>query len=43
MTVEAAAKVAANGRRWWRSSALTIHVALPNRLFDELGLPRLSA
>jgi hypothetical protein len=38
-----AAKVAANGRRWWRNSGMLIHVALPIRYFDELGLPRLAA
>lgn len=38
-----AAQVAAHARRWWRNSARAIHYALPNRLFDELGLPRLGA
>lgn len=38
-----AAEVAANTRRWWRNSAMAIHHALPNRMFDELGLPRLAA
>jgi hypothetical protein len=38
-----AARVAANTRRWWRNSAMAIHHALPNHLFDELGLPRLGA
>ena len=37
----AAAQVAANGRRWWRNSAMAIHIALPNALFDKLGVPRL--
>ena len=39
----AAAKVAANGRRWWKNSAMTIHIAFPIRYFDELGVPRLAA
>jgi len=39
----AAAKVAGNGRRWWRNSALLINVAFPIRYFDELGVPRLAA
>lgn len=39
----AAARVAANGRRWWRNSAMTINAAFPIRYFDELGLPRLAA
>jgi group II intron reverse transcriptase/maturase len=41
LSKEAAARVAANTRRWWRNSAMAIHIALPNKLFDELGLPRL--
>jgi group II intron reverse transcriptase/maturase len=36
-----AAYVAANARRWWKNSAMRLHVALPNRYFDGLGLPRL--
>ena len=39
----AAAKVATNGRRWWKSSAMLISAAFPNRYFDQLGLPRLVA
>jgi group II intron reverse transcriptase/maturase len=38
-----AARVAANARRWWRNSGMAIHIALPNKLFDRLGLPRLTA
>jgi RNA-directed DNA polymerase len=38
-----AAKVASNGRRWWRNSSMAIHIALPIKLFDDLGLPRLAA
>lgn len=41
MPDQAARRVAANGRRWWRNSAMALHIALPNRLFDELGIPRL--
>jgi hypothetical protein len=36
-------QVAANARRWWRNSAMAIHIALPNSLFDGLGVPRLAA
>jgi len=36
-----AASVAGNSRRWWKNSAMGIHVALPNRLFAEMGLPQL--
>jgi group II intron reverse transcriptase/maturase len=43
MSVRGAAEVAANARRWWKNSALAIHIALPNKLFDELGVPRLAA
>ena len=38
-----AQRVAANGRRWWRNSAMTINAAFPICYFDELGLPRLAA
>jgi group II intron reverse transcriptase/maturase len=43
LSVRTAAKVAANGRRWWKNSAKLINVAFPIRYFDELGLPRLAA
>ena len=43
MSSHAAARVAANGRRWWHNSAMAIHIALPNALFDKLGVPRLAA
>jgi len=36
-----AAQVAAHTCSWWKNSAMKIHLALPNRWFDELGLPRL--
>ena len=42
MSQDGAARVARYGRRWWRSSAMAIHIALPNPLFDKLGLPRLA-
>lgn len=39
-----ARRAAANATRWWRTSGMVVlSVALPNKLFDELGLPRLSA
>ena len=38
-----AARGAANSRRWWKNAAMTIHIALPIRYFDELGVPRLGA
>jgi len=43
MSVDAARRVARNGRRWWHNSAMAIHIALPNSYFDGLGLPRLAA
>jgi group II intron reverse transcriptase/maturase len=43
LSSRAATRVATNGRRWWRNSAMAINIALPNGLFDELGLPRLVA
>ena len=43
MTDRQSRQVAANGRRWWHNSAMLIHIALPNALFDELGVPRLAA
>ena len=43
MSDHAASRVAGNGRRWWHNSALDLHIALPNKLFDDLGVPRLAA
>ena len=40
---DTAARIAANTRRWWKNSAMGLHIALPNRTFDQLGLPRLGA
>lgn len=42
LSQDEAAKVAAGTRRWWRNSALLLNKALPNRFFDELGIPRLA-
>jgi RNA-directed DNA polymerase len=41
MSPDVARRVAANSRRWWHNSAMALHIALPNRLFDQLGVPRL--
>jgi RNA-directed DNA polymerase len=39
-----ARRAAANATRWWRTSGMVVlSVALPNKLFDELGLPRLAS
>jgi Retron-type reverse transcriptase len=40
--VPGAARVASGGRRWWRTSAKLLNVALPNVYFDRLGVPRLA-
>ena len=42
MSSLAAAQVAANARRWWRNSAMAVHIALPNALFDKLKIPKLT-
>jgi len=39
---DVAAKVAVNTRRWWHTSGTSLNLALPNRLFDEMGIPRLA-
>jgi hypothetical protein len=39
---DAAARVAGNTRSWWRNSAMALHIALPNKLFDGMGLPELA-
>lgn len=38
-----ARRIAVNGRRWWHNSAIALHIALPNTLFERLGVPRLAA
>lgn len=43
MSRRGAAKVASNTRRWWHNSAMAIHIALPNELFDQMGVPRLAS
>ena len=37
-----AARLAANGRRWWHNSRYELNRLLPIGYFDRLGLPRLS-
>jgi hypothetical protein len=39
---DAARRVAANSRRWWHNSAMALHMALPNELFKQLGVPPLA-
>jgi len=38
----AAAYVARHTRRWWWNASTYLHVALPTRYFDGLGVPRLA-
>lgn len=40
---DAAARIAGNLRCWWISARMLAHTAMPNRFFDEMGLPRLGA
>ena len=37
-----AERIAGNNRRWWHNSCKNLNGALPNRYFDNLGLPRLA-
>jgi RNA-directed DNA polymerase len=34
-----ARQVAANSRRWWRSSEKLLNIALPNSYYDRMGVP----
>jgi len=43
MSDRVARQVAGNSRRWWRNAAMDLNMALPNKLFDELGVTRLAA
>ncbi len=39
-----AAEVAAHCRHWWRTAGhVVLHIALPNRYFDRIGVPRLAS
>jgi RNA-directed DNA polymerase len=42
-TDDVARHVAANSRRWWKNSAKLLNVALPNKYYDRMGVPRLAA
>jgi RNA-directed DNA polymerase len=39
---DAAAKAAANTRRWWRNSASLVQLGLDTRYYDRMGVPRLA-
>ena len=42
-TEDVARRVAANSRRWWRSSCLLLNTALPTSYYDRMGVPRLAS
>jgi hypothetical protein len=37
-----AARIAGNGRRWWRNSRMGLNLLMPIAYFDHLGVPRFS-
>jgi hypothetical protein len=41
-SVNLAARIAGNARRWWRNSRMGLNVLLPIAYFDRLGVPRFS-
>lgn len=42
MSPRDARRVAGSASRYWHNSRMLINFAMPNKLFDELGLPRLA-
>lgn len=42
LSVDASAQVAGNAHRWWRNSGMAINIALPGRIYDRMGVPRLA-
>jgi RNA-directed DNA polymerase len=43
VSADAARKVAGNSRRWWHNSSMALNRALPNTLFNQLGVPTLAS
>src|SRR5664280_1072296 len=43
VSADAARQVAGNSRRWWRNSAMALNRALPNTLFNRLGVATLAS
>ena len=41
-SVDLAARIAGNARRWWRNSCMALNRVLPVEYFDRLGVPRFS-
>jgi hypothetical protein len=42
VSVDLAARIAGNARRWWRNSRMGLNRLLPVGHFNRLGVPRLS-
>jgi hypothetical protein len=43
LSSDLAAQIAIRSRSWWRNARMAIHIALPNRGYDMLGVSRLDA
>jgi Group II intron, maturase-specific domain len=41
-SVDLAARIAGNARRWWRNSRMVLNMLMPIAYFDRLGVPRFS-
>jgi hypothetical protein len=41
-SVDLAARIAGNARRWWRNSRMGLNMVMPIAYFDRLGVPRFS-
>jgi len=41
-SVDLAARIAGNARRWWRNSRMRLNMLMPIAYFDRLGVPRFS-
>ena len=41
-SVDLAARIAGNTRRWWRNSRMGLNMLMPIAYFDRLGVPRFS-
>ena len=41
-SVDLAARIAGNARRWWRNSRMGLNKVLPISYFDNLGVPKFS-
>ena len=43
LSEDAAARVAANARRWWKNASMVLNIALPTSYYDRMGVPKLAA